>query len=156
VTRELSKGPAAIFFHRREGLRPEDVGLPGGGRRRTPGLRREEVAGLAMPLEDYLDEVMSLLEADPSRLSRSRLATTSMIRNMLPMNAYEELSAAARTFGAIAVVIGLLIAGIGFVGDEVPVRGYYFAGLLVFVGCAVRIEAAVKHRHAPVEIGQGS
>jgi transcriptional regulator with XRE-family HTH domain len=28
-------------------VRPEDVGLPGGGRRRTPGLRREEVAQLA-------------------------------------------------------------------------------------------------------------
>jgi transcriptional regulator with XRE-family HTH domain len=32
---------------RREAVRPEDVGLPGGGRRRTPGLRREEVAQLA-------------------------------------------------------------------------------------------------------------
>jgi transcriptional regulator with XRE-family HTH domain len=32
---------------RRAALRPEDVGLPGGGRRRTPGLRREEIAQLA-------------------------------------------------------------------------------------------------------------
>src|ERR1700686_2420505 len=32
---------------RRAALQPEDVGLPGGGRRRTPGLRREEVAALA-------------------------------------------------------------------------------------------------------------
>ncbi len=32
---------------RRAALQPEDVGLPGGGRRRTPGLRREEVAQLA-------------------------------------------------------------------------------------------------------------
>ena len=32
---------------RRDALRPEDVGLPGGGRRRTPGLRREELAQLA-------------------------------------------------------------------------------------------------------------
>lgn len=32
---------------RRASLQPEDVGLPGGGRRRTPGLRREEVAQLA-------------------------------------------------------------------------------------------------------------
>src|SRR5204862_8040885 len=32
---------------RREAVRPEDVGLPGGGRRRTPGLRRAEVAQLA-------------------------------------------------------------------------------------------------------------
>jgi transcriptional regulator with XRE-family HTH domain len=32
---------------RRERLTPEQVGLAGGGRRRTPGLRREEVAQLA-------------------------------------------------------------------------------------------------------------
>lgn len=32
---------------RREALSPEEVGLPGGGRRRTPGLRREEVAQLS-------------------------------------------------------------------------------------------------------------
>ena len=32
---------------RREALCPSAVGLPGGGRRRTPGLRREEVAALA-------------------------------------------------------------------------------------------------------------
>ena len=32
---------------RRERLTPEDVGLPSGRRRRTPGLRREEVAALA-------------------------------------------------------------------------------------------------------------
>lgn len=32
---------------RRASLQPEDVGLPNGGRRRTPGLRREEVAQLA-------------------------------------------------------------------------------------------------------------
>jgi len=32
---------------KRASLQPEDVGLPDGGRRRTPGLRREEVAMLA-------------------------------------------------------------------------------------------------------------
>jgi transcriptional regulator with XRE-family HTH domain len=32
---------------RKERLQPADVGLPGGGRRRTPGLRREEVALLS-------------------------------------------------------------------------------------------------------------
>ena len=32
---------------RRAALQPDDVGLPSGGRRRTPGLRREEVAQLA-------------------------------------------------------------------------------------------------------------
>jgi transcriptional regulator with XRE-family HTH domain len=38
---------AHFLRSRREALAPEDVGLPGGGRRRTPGLRREEVAQLA-------------------------------------------------------------------------------------------------------------
>ncbi len=41
---------AAFLRARRGGLRPADVGLPDGsasGRRRTPGLRREEVAQLA-------------------------------------------------------------------------------------------------------------
>lgn len=38
---------------RRERLRPEDVGLPSGSRRRTPGLRREEVAVLAHISTEY-------------------------------------------------------------------------------------------------------
>jgi transcriptional regulator with XRE-family HTH domain len=38
---------ADFLRNRRAAIAPEDVGLPGGGRRRTPGLRREEVAQLA-------------------------------------------------------------------------------------------------------------
>src|SRR5690242_10576547 len=38
---------AAFVRSRRERLRPEQVGLPRSRRRRTPGLRREEVAQLA-------------------------------------------------------------------------------------------------------------
>src|ERR1700749_612711 len=38
---------AAFLRTRRERIRPEDVGLPPGSRRRTAGLRREEVAQLA-------------------------------------------------------------------------------------------------------------
>ncbi|MEV5962863.1 helix-turn-helix transcriptional regulator [Kribbella sp. NPDC051952] len=38
---------------RREALQPEDVGMPRGRRRRTPGLRREEVAALASMSADY-------------------------------------------------------------------------------------------------------
>ncbi|WP_144762793.1 helix-turn-helix transcriptional regulator [Curtobacterium sp. 9128] len=37
----------AFLRSRRDRLTPQDVGLPTGGRRRTPGLRREEVALLA-------------------------------------------------------------------------------------------------------------
>ncbi|MEU1470553.1 helix-turn-helix transcriptional regulator [Streptomyces sp. NPDC005761] len=38
---------------RRERLRPQDVGLPSGPRRRTPGLRREEAAVLAHISTEY-------------------------------------------------------------------------------------------------------
>lgn len=44
---------AAFLRGTRERLRPEDLGLPAGARRRTPGLRREEVAGLAHVSVDH-------------------------------------------------------------------------------------------------------
>jgi transcriptional regulator with XRE-family HTH domain len=45
---ELRRRELGAFLRsRRERLSPADVGLPEGGRRRTPGLRREEVASLA-------------------------------------------------------------------------------------------------------------
>src|ERR1700722_19834983 len=43
----------AFLRSRRERLRPQDVGLPAGARGRTPGLRREEVAGLAHASTEY-------------------------------------------------------------------------------------------------------
>jgi transcriptional regulator with XRE-family HTH domain len=44
---------ADFLRHRREALQPEDVGLPRSPRRRTRGLRREEVALLASMSTDY-------------------------------------------------------------------------------------------------------
>src|SRR5687767_235710 len=43
----------AFLRSRRERLRPRDVGLPSGPRRRTSGLRREEVAVLAHISTEY-------------------------------------------------------------------------------------------------------
>lgn len=43
----------AFLRSRRERLRPEDIGLPAGPRRRTPGLRREEIAVLAHISTEY-------------------------------------------------------------------------------------------------------
>jgi transcriptional regulator with XRE-family HTH domain len=43
----------AVLRSRRERLRPEDLGLPSGPRRRTPGLRREEIAVLAHISTEY-------------------------------------------------------------------------------------------------------
>lgn len=45
---------AAMLRMWRERLSPASVGLPHGPRRRTPGLRREEIAGLAGISTDYL------------------------------------------------------------------------------------------------------
>ncbi|MCD2440684.1 helix-turn-helix transcriptional regulator [Agromyces sp. SYSU K20354] len=47
------EGLAAFLRHRRESLQPEDVGLARGLRRRTAGLRREEVAALCHMSTDY-------------------------------------------------------------------------------------------------------
>src|ERR1700750_2880252 len=46
---------ADFLRRRREALQPADAGLPAGvpGRRRTPGLRREDVAALAAMSTDY-------------------------------------------------------------------------------------------------------
>jgi transcriptional regulator with XRE-family HTH domain len=46
-------GLATFLLRRRESLQPEDVGLSRGPRRRTQGLRREEVAALCHMSTDY-------------------------------------------------------------------------------------------------------
>ncbi len=46
-------GLAEFLRRRREALQPEDVGVPRGARRRTGGLRREEVAALCHMSVDY-------------------------------------------------------------------------------------------------------
>ncbi|XUL88327.1 helix-turn-helix transcriptional regulator [Streptomyces galilaeus] len=46
-------GLATFLRRRREALQPADVGFPQGQRRRTPGLRREEVAVLCQMSTDY-------------------------------------------------------------------------------------------------------
>ena len=47
-------------------LTPEDVGLPSGARRRTMGLRREEVASLAMISTDYYCRMEQRRASQPS------------------------------------------------------------------------------------------
>ncbi|NEA68603.1 helix-turn-helix transcriptional regulator [Streptomyces sp. SID12488] len=51
---------------RREQVRPEDVGLSGGGLRRVPGLRREEVATLAGISSDYYLRLEQGRDRNPS------------------------------------------------------------------------------------------
>jgi transcriptional regulator with XRE-family HTH domain len=56
----------AFLRARREALQPADVGLPDSGRRRTPGLRREEVAALAGVSMDYLIRLEQGRDTRPS------------------------------------------------------------------------------------------
>lgn len=51
---------------RRDRLRPADVGLPAGARRRVPGLRRDEVAKLADASVEYYIELEQGRGAQPS------------------------------------------------------------------------------------------
>lgn len=57
---------AEFLRARREQLQPADVGLPDSGRRRTPGLRREEVATLAGVSIDYLVRLEQGRDTKPS------------------------------------------------------------------------------------------
>ncbi|WP_067702320.1 helix-turn-helix transcriptional regulator [Nocardia jejuensis] len=57
---------AEFLIARRAQLQPEEVGLPVGRRRRTPGLRREEVAALAGVSSDYLARLEQGRDTNPS------------------------------------------------------------------------------------------
>jgi transcriptional regulator with XRE-family HTH domain len=65
---------AAFLRRRREELRPEDVGLPAGARRRAPGLRREEVASLAAMSTDYYTRLEQQRGPQPSEQMLAALA----------------------------------------------------------------------------------
>jgi transcriptional regulator with XRE-family HTH domain len=57
---------ADFLRRRREQLVPSDVGLPPGVRRRTPGLRRDEVASLAGMSTDYYTRLEQARGPHPS------------------------------------------------------------------------------------------
>ncbi|MGV9666001.1 helix-turn-helix transcriptional regulator [Nocardia niigatensis] len=61
---------------RRDRIRPADVGLPPGTRRRVPGLRRDEVAVLAGMSSDYYVELEQGKGARPSEQMLTVLART--------------------------------------------------------------------------------
>ncbi len=65
---------AEFLIARRGQLQPEEVGLPSGRRRRTPGLRREEVAALAGVSVDYLARLEQGRDTNPSSSVLAALA----------------------------------------------------------------------------------
>ncbi|EPH40231.1 helix-turn-helix transcriptional regulator [Streptomyces aurantiacus] len=70
VRRELGD----FLRSRRERITPADVGLPAGPRRRTPGLRREEVAQLAFISAEYYTRLEQARARHPSREVLAQLA----------------------------------------------------------------------------------
>src|ERR1700704_6215718 len=63
----MDRAQLADFLRtRREALQPEDVGLPRGARRRTRGLRREEVAALCGMSTDYYSRIEQQRGPQPS------------------------------------------------------------------------------------------
>ncbi|MBU8809749.1 helix-turn-helix transcriptional regulator [Mycolicibacterium goodii] len=57
---------AGFLRRRRESIRPQEVGLPAGARRRTAGLRREEVAQLTGMSVDYYSRLEQARGPQPS------------------------------------------------------------------------------------------
>ncbi|MFI9383286.1 helix-turn-helix transcriptional regulator [Kutzneria sp. NPDC052558] len=72
---------ASFLRTRREALRPEDVGLPPGARRRTSGLRREEVASLAAMSTDYYTRLEQERGPQPSEQMLAALARALRLTN---------------------------------------------------------------------------
>jgi transcriptional regulator with XRE-family HTH domain len=72
---------ASFLRTRREALRPEDLGLPPGARRRAPGLRREEVASLAAMSTDYYTRLEQQRGPQPSEQMLSSLARALRLSN---------------------------------------------------------------------------
>jgi transcriptional regulator with XRE-family HTH domain len=71
----MDRPQLADFLRRhREALSPADVALPDGARRRTPGLRREEVASLVGMSADYLTRLEQQRGPQPSEQMLTALA----------------------------------------------------------------------------------
>jgi transcriptional regulator with XRE-family HTH domain len=70
---------AAFVRSRRERISPEQIGLPSGGRRRTPGLRREEVAQLAGVGVTWYTWLEQGRDINPSELVLESIARTLLL-----------------------------------------------------------------------------
>jgi transcriptional regulator with XRE-family HTH domain len=76
----LNKDELAAFLRaRRARVSPREAGLPEVGRRRTPGLRRQEVAQLAGMSIDYYIRLEQGRGPQPSRQILSALARALML-----------------------------------------------------------------------------
>ncbi len=139
----------AFLMSRRARLRPADVGLPETGRRRTPGLRREEVAQLAgLSTEWYtlfemakdtgvsqrtIDAVAVALRLTPAEHKHLQLLVTGAVPTALPTGDVDPTTRAVvdgYTFGpAMLLNVGMNVVAANALaraifGDLAAARGY--------------------------------
>ncbi|AVT31955.1 transcriptional regulator [Plantactinospora sp. BC1] len=94
----------AFLRSRREALRPEQVGLPAGIRRRAPGLRRAELATLAQVSVEYLTRLEQGRDTRPSPEILAALADAlrldeddrQHLRQLAAVNHHRQLCAGRR------------------------------------------------------------
>src|SRR5262245_60891176 len=84
---------ASFLRARRARLRPEQVGLPGGSRRRTPGLRREEVAALAGVSPEWykwLEQARNVRASEQAlrRIAKALRLEPGELRHLLTLSGY--------------------------------------------------------------------
>jgi transcriptional regulator with XRE-family HTH domain len=113
---------AEFLRARRDQLQPGDVGLPDSGRRRTPGLRREEVATLAGVSIDYLVRLEQGRDTKPSPSVIAALADALRLDDEQRRELYKlamvsqtaELCPAARPLArSVAPTVRALLNGLG-------------------------------------------
>jgi transcriptional regulator with XRE-family HTH domain len=96
----------AFLRARRERISPEAVGLPGGGRRRTPGLRREEVAqlaGVGITWYTWLEQARDINVSGPvlDAIARALRLDQRERAHLFTLNATVDLEAEARRCSAL-------------------------------------------------------
>ena len=84
---------AAFLRARRARLAPEQVGLPRGARRRTPGLLREEVAALAAVSPEWykwLEQARNVRASEPAlrRIAAALRLDPGEVRHLLTLSGY--------------------------------------------------------------------
>src|SRR5215468_5736230 len=84
---------AEFLRSRRARLAPEQVGLPRGSRRRTPGLRREEVAALAGVSPEWykwLEQARNVRASEETlrRIARALRLEPGEARHLLTLSGY--------------------------------------------------------------------
>lgn len=100
---------AAFLRTRRSRLRPEDVGLPRGSRRRTPGLRREEVALLAGVSTEWYTWLEQARDVRPSAATLRRIGEAlrlepAEVQHLMALGGHENGS--VENGSAAAAVLG--------------------------------------------------